>query len=178
MTYAGREHYQSFLDELLQRPTTTAMGCDLSIEIDMADRKGSWDDWYREVEGEVDRDVERLREILADEGKNRVLDVGCGTGRHLLYLARSGFEVHGFDFSESAIREVEEKVDGREYDADVRVADMSDDFPYEDDYFDAVLAFRSIHHADLETLIVASTKYGGCYDLRAWCTFRSRRTRS
>lgn len=152
MAYADREHYPWFLDEVLQRSTTTAMRCGFSIEIDMAGRKGSWDDWYGEVEGHVDRDVERLREILADEGKNRVLDVGCGAGRHLLYLARSGFEVRGFDFSESAIREVEERVDGREYDADVRVADMSDDFPYEDDYFDAVLAVRSIHHADLETI--------------------------
>ena len=30
--YADPEHYQSFLDELLQRSTKTAMSCDLSIE--------------------------------------------------------------------------------------------------------------------------------------------------
>jgi hypothetical protein len=30
--HADPEHYQSFLDELLQRSTKTAMSCDLSIE--------------------------------------------------------------------------------------------------------------------------------------------------
>ena len=30
--YADPEHYRSFLDELLQRSTKTAMSCDLSIE--------------------------------------------------------------------------------------------------------------------------------------------------
>jgi len=31
--YADPQHYQSFLDELLQRSTKTAMSCDLSTEI-------------------------------------------------------------------------------------------------------------------------------------------------
>lgn len=118
----------------------------------MADEQGSWDDWYKRVEGEVDQDVVKLKDILADEGKNRVLDVGCGAGRHLLYLARSGFEVHGFDFSDSAISELAEKVDGVDYGAEVRVADFSEDFAYEGEYFDAALAFRSIHHADLAAI--------------------------
>jgi hypothetical protein len=30
--YADPEHYRSFLDELLDRSTKTAMNCDLSIE--------------------------------------------------------------------------------------------------------------------------------------------------
>ena len=30
--YADPSYYQSFLDKLLQRPTKTAMNCDLSIE--------------------------------------------------------------------------------------------------------------------------------------------------
>ncbi|MBP1924085.1 hypothetical protein J2751_003135 [Halorubrum alkaliphilum] len=30
--YADPEYYQSFLDELLQRSTKTAMSCELSVE--------------------------------------------------------------------------------------------------------------------------------------------------
>lgn len=118
----------------------------------MSDNQGSWDEWYKKVEGDVDTDVVKLKEVLADEGKTRVLDVGCGAGRHLLYLARSGFETYGFDFSDSAISELEEKLDGLDCAADVRTADFSEEFPYEDDYFDAALAIRSINHADLATI--------------------------
>jgi len=118
----------------------------------MAEKRGSWDEWYEQVEGTVDPDVADLTDTLADEGKNRVLDVGCGVGRHLLYLARHGFEVHGFDFSESAVSRIEERLAGVEYDADLRVADFSETFPYEDESFDAALAFRSIHHTDLDTI--------------------------
>lgn len=128
------------------------MDRDASVEVRMADERGGWDDWYEKVAGEVDRDVVELADRLADEGKRRVLDVGCGAGRHLLYLARGGFEVRGFDVSESAVREVERKLDGSDLDADASVADFSEAFPYEDGSFDAALAFRSIHHADLATI--------------------------
>jgi cyclopropane fatty-acyl-phospholipid synthase-like methyltransferase len=118
----------------------------------MNDNQGSWGKWYKKVEGDVDPDVVKLNEFLDDEGKNRVLDVGCGAGRHLLYLARSGFEMHGFDFSDSAIRELDEKLEGVDCDGNVKVADFSEDFLYDDEYFDAALATRSINHANMETI--------------------------
>ena len=33
----------------------------------------------------------------------RVLDAGCGTGRNLVYLLKSGFEVFGVDESSGAV---------------------------------------------------------------------------
>src|SRR5687768_17221140 len=36
----------------------------------------------------------------------RVLDAGCGSGRNLVYLLRSGYEVFAVDESEEAIRQV------------------------------------------------------------------------
>ncbi len=38
----------------------------------------------------------------------RVLDAGCGAGRNLVYLLRSGFDVWGIDESEAAILRVRE----------------------------------------------------------------------
>src|SRR5215475_3395300 len=42
-----------------------------------------------------------VQSLLARHGKPRgaVLDLGCGTGRHALELARLGFAVHGIDAS-------------------------------------------------------------------------------
>ena len=55
--------------------------------------------------GEVDF-VER--ELGADRSK-RILDIGCGTGRHAIELARRGYRVTGFDLSEGQLRLAREK---------------------------------------------------------------------
>jgi len=48
------------------------------------------------------------REIGADKGK-RILDLGCGTGRHAIELARRGYRVIGADLSESQLARAREK---------------------------------------------------------------------
>jgi 2-polyprenyl-3-methyl-5-hydroxy-6-metoxy-1,4-benzoquinol methylase len=48
------------------------------------------------------------REIGADKPR-RILDIGCGTGRHAIELARRGFAVVGADLSESQLTRAREK---------------------------------------------------------------------
>lgn len=45
------------------------------------------------------REVDFLTEVLAIAPPAAVLDVGCGTGRHAIELARRGFDVTGVDIS-------------------------------------------------------------------------------
>ena len=49
------------------------------------------------------QEVDFLVEALALEGGARILDVGCGPGRHSHELARRGFEVVGVDISQAFI---------------------------------------------------------------------------
>ena len=64
----------------------------------MASIQDTWLDWYndRRIEENVVLLVKRLLEAKV----RRVLDFGTGTGRHAVYLARIGFEVYGFDWSD------------------------------------------------------------------------------
>jgi 2-polyprenyl-3-methyl-5-hydroxy-6-metoxy-1,4-benzoquinol methylase len=48
------------------------------------------------------------RELAGDRTK-RILDIGCGTGRHAIELARRGYRVTGFDLSEGQLRRAKEK---------------------------------------------------------------------
>lgn len=62
---------------------------------------------------------------LAEEGRlsGRVLDVGCGTGEHVLLAAAAGCEATGIDVASSAIRLAQAKADERGIAARFVVAD-------------------------------------------------------
>jgi 2-polyprenyl-3-methyl-5-hydroxy-6-metoxy-1,4-benzoquinol methylase len=49
------------------------------------------------------------REINYDK-TSRILDIGCGTGRHSIELAKRGYRVTGIDLSESQLKRAKEKV--------------------------------------------------------------------
>ena len=51
----------------------------------------------------TEQEVEFLVEALGLEAGTRVVDVGCGPGRHALALARRGMRVHGVDISSAFI---------------------------------------------------------------------------
>jgi cyclopropane fatty-acyl-phospholipid synthase-like methyltransferase len=52
-------------------------------------------------------EVDAIRELLRLPAGARLLDVGCGWGRHSIELARSGFEVTGVDLSPLLLEEAE-----------------------------------------------------------------------
>ncbi len=61
--------------------------------------------------------------------KSPVLDVGCGAGSNVLYLAREGFEAHGVDLAPEAVRSAQARADREHLRVEVRVADALD-LPY------------------------------------------------
>lgn len=65
--------------------------------------------------------LERAGEITGS-----VLDVGCGTGEHALYLAEAGHRVVGIDGSPRAIRKARAKARARHLEARFDVADALD----------------------------------------------------
>jgi SAM-dependent methyltransferase len=128
----------------------------------------TWLYWYWGREGQVEDDIPKLSEKLRDWGAERILDLGCGTGRHTIYLAEKGFRVYGFDQSESAIKRAAELVHARNLSADLQVWNMATlPYPYSDSDFDAIVTIKVIHHAKLDTIkriiteIERITKRGG-----------------
>ena len=83
--------------------------------------------------GEVDFIEQEIR-----FGKTkRILDIGCGTGRHDIELAKRGYQVTGIDLSESQLNRAIEKTKKENLDINFRRADArSLDFYQE---FDVVL---------------------------------------
>jgi len=48
-------------------------------------------------------EVDFIEQEIGHDRSKTILDVGCGTGRHALELGRRGYEVVGFDLSESLL---------------------------------------------------------------------------
>jgi SAM-dependent methyltransferase len=69
---------------------------------DLADHLGSAYDRYAHTKGTV-QEVDHIVAVLGLQPGERVLDVGCGTGRHAHELARRGLDVHGVDISQRFI---------------------------------------------------------------------------
>lgn len=74
-----------------------------------------------------------------------ILDVGCGVGRHVIYLGEQGFRVAGVDISPSGVRLAQAACAERQIAFDGQVSDMAT-LPWAAKTFDAVLSTSTIHH--------------------------------
>jgi len=92
-----------------------------------------------------------LAEEMRAWGMRRVLDVGCGGGRHLLYLAKEGFVVYGSDRSATGLTISRERLEKEGLRAVLRRCDMTE-VPFPDEFFDAVLSVYVLHHNTLENV--------------------------
>jgi SAM-dependent methyltransferase len=81
----------------------------------------------------------------------RVLEIGCGAGNNVWFLAEEGFIAHGVDGSASAIAHARSRLDGRGLRADLRVGDMTA-LPYPDEFFDYVLDRGAVTQNDYASI--------------------------
>ena len=97
-------------------------------------------------------EVVDMADRLEVGGRRRVLDLGCGLGRHTVYLAARGFEVTASDNAPAAIEACRKNLAEVGLGADVTPLDMTK-FPFREASFDGVVGSHVIHHTDRATLI-------------------------
>ena len=97
--------------------------------------------------------VTRFAETLLERGLASVLDLGCGTGRHVVHMAQKGLHVSGLDNAPTALKLAREWLGREHLAANLALADMRHPLPFKSDSFDAVLSTQVIHHAMLATVL-------------------------
>jgi ubiquinone/menaquinone biosynthesis C-methylase UbiE len=100
--------------------------------------------------------------------KIRILDIGCGTGRHSVELAKRGHNVTGVDISESQLKRAKDKAEKLGLDIDFRICDARE-LPFNSEFDLAIMicegAFPLMETDEMNYLILQSAsrslKQGG-----------------
>lgn len=106
-------------------------------------------------EGVIAAVLGRFASLEMDQrGRTKVLDLGCGAGNHVWFLAREGFDAYGIDGSPSAVRLAEHRLSQDEFAADLKVGDFQA-LPWPDNFFDAAIDRAALSHNRLEEIHTA-----------------------
>ncbi|MFZ0447603.1 MAG: class I SAM-dependent methyltransferase [Desulfatiglandaceae bacterium] len=106
----------------------------------------AYDAWYKSRQGQsFDRTLEAVFCSFLDPCPgDRALDIGCGSGNHLLALNRLGLDITGLDASSSMIRRARERLGGR---CTLKIG-RAEDLPFEDNAVDFALLIHTLEFLD------------------------------
>ena len=105
-----------------------------------------YDTWCQSPYGTaMERLVEKsIIELLDPHPGERVLDIGCGSGNHLLYLGKLGLDISGIDASPYMVN----RAGGRLGDRCSLKTGKAEDLPYDDNEFDLAVLANTLEFLD------------------------------
>jgi SAM-dependent methyltransferase len=126
--------------------------------------------FYGEEPGPIARRAEKYHRDLRSS-QSTALDVGCGEGQDLAFLAACGYESTGLDFSPHARRKARALLESRALSAQVLATDLGSWRPAQ--RYDLVLASNSLpfvgENADFALAqVLAAVAAGGVLGLSVW----------
>ncbi len=105
-----------------------------------------YDDWYQNPKNRfvAELEDELLLRLLEPVRGERVLDIGCGTGRHLLMFSELGLDITGLDASPHMLGIAQRKLGHR-----VELHEgLAEDLPFEDNSFDIATLITTLEFVD------------------------------
>jgi ubiquinone/menaquinone biosynthesis C-methylase UbiE len=105
-----------------------------------------YDMWLLSPAGRyVERSENQLiLDLLQPNSRQSVLDVGCGTGNHLLFFRQLGLDASGIDSSETMLRIARDKLGDR---VALRTG-VAEDLPFDDNEFDLVTLITALEFCE------------------------------
>ncbi|HIJ58584.1 MAG TPA: class I SAM-dependent methyltransferase, partial [Deltaproteobacteria bacterium] len=105
-----------------------------------------YESWRRSSQSRtIERSLEQLVISLMDpEPGERILDIGCGTGNHLLMFNKLGLNVSGVDASPHMMQEAKSRLGHR---STIKMG-MAEDLPFDDNEFDLAVLVNTLEFLD------------------------------
>ena len=102
------------------------------------------------------QELPKFTRLLKKQNAQNILDLGCGTGRDVIALAKDNFNVYGLDISKQAAKRTQQWLAEKNLSANIRIGNMHQSLPYANNAFDGVISIKAMHHAtvaDIKKLI-------------------------
>ena len=96
--------------------------------------------FFNDVHSDLKLFVESLNK------KIKILDLGCGSGRHTVFFASEGFDVTGIDSAKKGIEITQEIIDEKNLRVKLICKDFYEKLPFGDNTFDVVVSTQAMHH--------------------------------
>jgi ubiquinone/menaquinone biosynthesis C-methylase UbiE len=121
-------------------------------EKNMNIQKNHWEELYSSGDYKLKKPeslILKSEPIMEKKKIKKILDLGCGSGRHMVYFGKKGYDVVGLDLSSVALKQAkswlkDEKIENYEL-----IEDDMTNLPLSDNDFDAVISINVIHHNTL-----------------------------
>lgn len=87
-------------------------------------------------------------------GKTRLLDLGCGAGRHVSFMANENIEPYGVDFSEEGIeytKNILKKSGKQEYLDNIQIGSLTE-LPFKDSFFDGIICYGVLYYLNSQEI--------------------------
>lgn len=107
---------------------------------------------YGKVFAKTQEDLPKIVKIFKKHNIKKVLDLGCGSGRHTVYLAKKHFQVYGIDIAKQGIKITKEWLKKEKLRANLKIGSIYKKLPYQDNFFDAIISTNTIHHAKIKDI--------------------------
>jgi len=106
----------------------------------------AYESWYQSPHGRaIDGSIEQLiLTLLNPRQGERVLDIGCGAGNHLITFSGLGLNISGIDASGHMIHKAKERLGHR---CTLRTG-VAEDLPFDDNEFDMAVMINTLEFLD------------------------------
>ena len=112
-------------------------------------------EWGKYPPEELVRFIARNYYNVLDRKKVKILDIGCGTGSCIWFMAKEGFDVYGIDGSKTAISIAKKRLQDENLSAHLKEGDFIN-LEYPKSYFDCITDISSLQHnsiADIKIIL-------------------------
>ena len=97
-------------------------------------------------------DIFKMSDFFKKQRVKKVLDLGCGAGRNLIYLSKKDFDVCGIDYAHEGLKIIKERLKKEKIKSNLKLGNIFNKLPYEDNFFDAVISIQVLQHGKVNEI--------------------------